>query len=174
MALALIAFGGNVGRVEANLRAALEAVARLPGTRILRISALYRTAPVGVEDQPFFLNGAASVETRLSPRDLLESLLAIERELGRTRDVRWGPRTVDLDLILYEDRVVDEAGLQVPHPRMQERGFVLVPLAEIAPAALHPVLGLRVDELLGRLGPTPDVERLGRPAWADALERGFS
>jgi len=171
MARALIAFGGNVGDVEASLRLALEAVARLPGTRVVRVSGLYRTAPVGVVDQPAFLNGAVEVETALGPAELLRRLLEIEAGLGRTRDVRWGPRTVDLDLILYEEQVVATPELEVPHPRMHERGFVLVPLAEIAPDAGHPVIGRTVRELLADLGPTPDVIPLGRPAWAEALEK---
>ena len=171
MPRALIAFGGNVGDVEANLRRALKALAALPGTRVVRVSGLYRTEPVGVVDQPAFLNGAVEVETALGPAELLRHLLEIEAGLGRVRDVRWGPRTVDLDLILYGERVVGTPDLEVPHPRMHERGFVLVPLAEIAPQARHPVLGRTVRELLADLGPTPDVIPLGRPAWAEALEK---
>ncbi len=171
MPRALIAFGGNVGDVEGNLRLALEALAALPGTRVVRVSGLYRTAPVGVVDQPAFVNGAAEVETALGPAELLRHLLDIEVGLGRVRDVRWGPRTVDLDLILYGEQVVSTPDLEVPHPRMHERGFVLVPLAEIAPEAGHPVLGRTVRELLADLGPTPDVIPLGRPAWAEALEK---
>lgn len=170
MPRAHIAFGGNLGDVEGNLRRALGAVGALEGTRIVRVSSLYRTAPVGVTDQPEFVNGALEVETALAPEALLAGLLRIEADLGRTRERRWGPRTVDLDLVLYENRVVDVAGLQVPHPRMHERGFVLVPLAEIAPGAVHPVLERTVAELRDALGPTPDVRCAGRPPWAAALE----
>ena len=170
--VACVAFGGNVGAVQENLRRAIEAVAALPETRLTRSSSLYRTAPVGVEDQPEFVNGALAVETRLPARDLLAALLGIEQTLGRTREVRWGPRTVDLDLILYGDTVVDQADLELPHPRMHQRGFVVVPLAEVAGALRHPLLGCTVAELLRDLGPTPDVELLGRPGWLDDLQEG--
>lgn len=165
-----IAFGGNLGEVEETLRRALAEVGRIPGTRVRRISSLYRTAPVGVTDQPEFLNGAVEVETSLSPPDLLAALLRIEKKLGRTRDVRWGPRTVDLDVVLWGDRVVDSADLEIPHPRMHERAFVLAPLAELAPGSRHPTLGRTVRELLGALGATDDLRCLGRPAWAAELE----
>jgi 2-amino-4-hydroxy-6-hydroxymethyldihydropteridine diphosphokinase len=165
-----IAFGGNIGDVERKLRRALEAVAGLPGTRLTRVSSLYRTAPVGVEDQPDFVNGALEVETDLDPEALLERLLGIETALGRTREVRWGPRTVDLDLLLYGGRAIRSARLELPHPRMHERGFVLVPLAEIAPDAVHPGLGKTAAQLLAALGSTADVRPLGRPFWLDTLE----
>ncbi len=169
---ACVAFGGNVGAVQENLRRAVAAVAALPDTRLTRISSLYRTAPVGVEDQPEFVNGALTVVTRLLARELLTALLGIEQFLGRTREVRWGPRTVDLDLILYGDAVVGEDDLELPHPRMHQRGFVLVPLAEVAGAQRHPLLGRTVAELLRDLGSTPDVEFLGRPGWLDDLQEG--
>ncbi len=164
-----LAFGGNLGDVEANLRRALEAVARLPGTRVLRVSSLYRTAPVGVVDQPAFVNGALEVSTALEPRGLLTALLAVEHALGRTREARWGPRTVDLDIALWGERVLREADLQIPHPRLRERAFVLVPLAEIAPDAVDPETGASVAALLAGLGATAGVELLGRPPWLDAL-----
>jgi len=169
---ACVAFGGNVGAVQENLHRALAAVAALPATRLTRVSSLYRTAPVGVEDQPEFVNGALVVETRLAPRALLAALLGIEATLGRTREVRWGPRTVDLDLVLYGDTVLNEEDLALPHPRMHQRGFVLVPLAEVAGALRHPLLGRSVAELLRDLGPIPDVELLGRPGWLEALLEG--
>src|SRR5262249_28089865 len=115
------------------------------------VSELRETAPVGVVDQPRFLNGVAAVDTSLSARHLLETLLRVERELGRVRGgVRWGPRTVDLDLLVYGREIVDEPGLHVPHPRLHERGFALEPLAELDPELEIPGRG-RVSELLARL-----------------------
>ena len=147
---ACIGLGGNIGDVAAALRAALAALDGLPGTRLLRASRFYRTPAWGVEAQPDFINAAALLETTLAPRPLLEALLDIERAHGRERAAdgsRWGPRTLDLDLLLYGDAVIDEAGLVVPHPQLHARAFVLVPLAEIAPDAQVPGRG-RLDALL--------------------------
>ena len=142
---AFIGLGSNLGDREATVEAALAA---LPG--VTAVSRLRETAPVGVVDQPPFLNGVARLETELSPRELLDTLLAVERSLGRERRERWGPRTIDLDLLLYGNEVVDEPGLTVPHPRLHERRFVLEPLAELDPALVVPGRG-RVDELLSKL-----------------------
>ena len=150
---ACIGLGGNVGDVAATLRGALAALDALPGTRLLRASRFYRTPAWGVEAQPDFINAAAVVETTLAPRALLDALLAIERDHGRERAAdgsRWGPRTLDLDLLLHGDAVIDEPGLVVPHPQMHLRAFVLVPLAEVAPDAEVPGRG-RVAELLAGL-----------------------
>ena len=145
MALAYVGLGANLGDRERNIR---HAVTRL-GPR--RVSTLRETEPVGYVDQPPFLNGVAEVETDLTPRALLERLLEIERELGRKRNgVRYGPRTLDLDLLLYEDVEIDEPGLTLPHPRMHERRFVLEPLAELAPDLVVPGRG-RVRDLLAAL-----------------------
>lgn len=150
---ACIGLGGNVGDVAATLRGALAALDALPGTRLLRASRFYRTPAWGVEAQPDFINAAAVVETALAPRVLLDALLAIERGHGRERAAdgsRWGPRTLDLDLLLYGDAVIDEPRLVVPHPQMHLRAFVLVPLAEVAPGAEVPGRG-RVEALLAGL-----------------------
>ena len=150
---ACVGLGGNIGDVAAALRAALAALAALPGTRLLRASRFYRTPAWGVEAQPDFINAAAVLETTLAPRALLDALLAIERDHGRERAAdgsRWGPRTLDLDLLLHGDAVIDEPGLVVPHPQLHARAFVLVPLAEGAPDAEVPGRG-RVDALLGAI-----------------------
>jgi 2-amino-4-hydroxy-6-hydroxymethyldihydropteridine diphosphokinase len=121
------------------------------GIQVVRVSTLRQTEPVGYLDQPRFVNAAAELETSLSPRALLDALLAVERELGRTREgPRFGPRTIDLDLLVYGDRVVDEPGLEIPHPRMHERRFALEPLAELAPALVVPGRG-PVKTLLAEL-----------------------
>ena len=130
---AFIGLGANLGDPESQVRRAFATLAELPGTRLLAASSLYRSAPVGVGAQPDFINAVAAIETQLAPRALLEALLAAERRFGRRREFPGAPRTLDLDLLLYGDRVIAEPGLIVPHPRMHERAFVLAPLAEIAP-----------------------------------------
>lgn len=145
MTLAYVGLGANLGDREDTIRAA---VAALPG--VVAVSALRETDAVGLTDQPCFLNGVAALETELSPRELLDVLLAVERELGRERRERWGPRTIDLDLLVYGEETLDEPGLAVPHPRLHERRFALEPLAELAPGLVIPGLG-RVTDLLAEL-----------------------
>lgn len=148
---AFIGLGSNLGDREASLRRALAALAAEPDVELVAVSAFRETDPVGYADQPRFLNAAAEIETTLSPRELLERLLAIERSLGRTRaGPRFGPRTIDLDLLVHGDEVVDEPGLAVPHARLCERRFALEPLAELAPGLVVPGRG-SVEELLSRL-----------------------
>jgi 2-amino-4-hydroxy-6-hydroxymethyldihydropteridine diphosphokinase len=142
---AYVGVGANLGDREATIRAA---IAELPG--VVAVSRLRETAPVGVVDQPSFLNGAVALETELGPRELLEALLAVERELGRERRERWGPRTIDLDLLLYGSAQIDEPGLTVPHPRLHERRFALEPLADLDPELVVPGRG-RVRDLLSKL-----------------------
>jgi 2-amino-4-hydroxy-6-hydroxymethyldihydropteridine diphosphokinase len=142
---AYVGVGANLGDREATIRAALAA---LPD--VVAVSELRETAPVGVVDQPPFLNGAAALETELSPRELLDALLEVERRLGRERRERWGPRTIDLDLLLHGDDVLDEPGLTVPHPRLHERRFALEPLLDLDPDLVVPGRG-RVIDLLARL-----------------------
>jgi 2-amino-4-hydroxy-6-hydroxymethyldihydropteridine diphosphokinase len=131
---AYIGLGSNLGDKEANLKRALELLDRSQGVRVKRVAAFYRTAPVGYTRQDWFLNTVAEVETALEPRELLMLLLAIEKELGRVRTVHWGPRTVDLDLLLFGGEEIDTPDLVVPHPRLSQRAFVMAPLAELAPA----------------------------------------
>ncbi len=147
--VAFVGLGGNLGEVAATLRAATEALARLPATRLLRASRLYRTPAWGLEQQPDFINGVVALETRLDPRELLDALLRIEREFGREREggPRWGPRSLDLDLLLHGEAVVEQAGLRLPHPHLHERAFALVPLLEIAADILIPGQGSARDAL---------------------------
>ncbi|TMQ33036.1 MAG: 2-amino-4-hydroxy-6-hydroxymethyldihydropteridine diphosphokinase [Planctomycetota bacterium] len=153
---AYIALGSNLGERGENLERALQALQESPGVEVTQMSSFYETAPVGgPAGQENYLNAAAELQTGLEPRELLRVLLEVEQRLGRVRKERYGPRTIDLDLLLYGDRVIRDDALIVPHPRMQERQFVLQPLAEIAPDVVHPLLGLTIRELLQQLG-TPD------------------
>lgn len=150
MTRAFVGLGANLGDREATIRRAVALMGVEPGIEVVAVSALRETDPVGYADQPPFLNGAVAIETELSPRDLLDRLLSVERGLGRVREegVRFGPRTIDLDLLLYGDRVVGEPGLTVPHPRLAERRFALEPLHELDPSLRLPD-GRAVRELLG-------------------------
>jgi 2-amino-4-hydroxy-6-hydroxymethyldihydropteridine diphosphokinase len=143
MVTAYVGLGSNLGEPERQIEQALELLAAEEGIELRVVSTLRWTDPVGYEDQPRFLNGAAEVETSLGARELLQRLLAIERRLGRERGERprFGPRTIDLDLLVYGDSVVDEPGLTVPHPRLAERRFALEPLAEMAPELEVPGAG---------------------------------
>lgn len=146
-ARAFIALGSNLQDPAVQVARAFAKLAELPKTRIFRQSSLYCTAPVGYDDQPDFINAVAEVETALAPLDLMQALLALESSFGRERIFANAPRILDLDLLLYDDRVMQTTDLILPHPRMHERGFVLFPLAEIAPDMEIPGKG-RVSELL--------------------------
>jgi 2-amino-4-hydroxy-6-hydroxymethyldihydropteridine diphosphokinase len=147
MTLAYVGLGANLGPREITLLRAVDLLAETEGVEVQAVSQLRETEPVGVVEQPLFLNGAVALGTSLSPRELLDCLLEIERGLGRVRDVRWGPRVVDLDLLVYGDLQVDEPGLRVPHPRLHERRFVLEPLAELDPDLEIPGYGPMSDLL---------------------------
>ena len=143
---AYVALGSNLGDKEANLRKALELLQER-GVEIVKTSTFISTEPYGVTDQPQFLNGVCEVRTSLEPLALLQTLLEIEQEMGRVRLRHWGERNIDLDLLLYEDVVMDTPELKLPHPDMQNRDFVLLPLAEIAPELVHPILQKSIEEL---------------------------
>ena len=160
--IAFVALGSNLGDREAHLRAALEAMDVMPETRVVRVSPFYDTEPVGEVEQPNFLNGVALLETRLGARQLLWNLMLIEKRLGRVRSVRWGPRAIDLDLLLLDDQVIEEPGLQLPHPEMTRRSFVLVPLADLDPTRVHPVTGETIAAHLSKLKVRPPVKHGSR------------
>jgi 2-amino-4-hydroxy-6-hydroxymethyldihydropteridine diphosphokinase len=159
-----VGLGANLGAPERTLAAAAEEIAGLPGVTLLRRSSLYATAPVGPA-QPEFRNAVVSLCSAGGPEELLEALIRIERAHGRIRGERWGPRTLDLDLLLWAEQVVDVPGLRIPHPELHRRRFALEPLAELDPGAWHPVLRKTVAELLAAVRDQP-VERLSSGVWS--------
>ncbi len=161
-ARAFIGAGANLGEPVRQLRQAQDALQKSPDIKFLAASSFYRTQPMGPVEQPPFINAVFSLEPEIGPRDLLSLLLDIEQKMGRVRKERWGPRVIDLDLLFYGDMVIGGGGLEVPHPRLHERRFVLAPMAEIAPGFVHPVLKKTVSELLAEL-PAVDF-------WVEKLE----
>ena len=164
MTKAFIGLGSNLGERETQIRRAVEELGKLPRTKLARVSSLYDTAPVGEVEQPRFLNAVGCVETGLTAGELLWNLLLVEQRLGRVRAKvkKWGPRTIDLDLLFYGDLVVEEPGMTVPHPEAHLRAFVLAPLAELDPDFVHPVLGESVAVILLRLPKEAGVRKGGR------------
>ena len=161
-ARAFIGAGANLGEPIRQIRQAQEQLGKAPGVKFLATSSFYRTQPMGPVEQPPFVNAVFSLEPEIGPHDLLSLLLDIEGRMGRVRKERWGPRVIDLDLLFYGEMVIGEEGLDVPHPRLHERRFVLAPLAEVAPDFIHPVLKKTVSELLAEL-PAVDF-------WVEKLE----
>lgn len=158
--IAYLGLGANLGDRADNLRRAVALLAATPGIRLRRLSSVYETEPVGYRDQPRFLNQVAEVETDLAPQALLACARAVEAALGRTRGVRWGPRTMDVDILLYDEVSLAEPDLVLPHPRLTERAFVLVPLAEIAPALVLPGGRTAAELAAGALAAGAGVKRL--------------
>lgn len=152
MIRAYVALGSNLGNPVQTLEDAIDAMAALRGSLLKAISSLYRTAPVGLKHQPDFINAVVAVDTRLGPRELLDELFALEARFGRERSVKNAPRTLDLDLLLHGDTVLDDPELTLPHPRMHERAFVLAPLAEVAPNLMVPGRGSVADLLAACAG----------------------
>jgi len=152
MARAFVALGSNLGDRPGMISQAVQRLSQAPAVRLVQMAPIYETAPLGGPPQPDFLNSVVELETACSPHELLALLKRIEREMGRDPSgTRWGPRTIDLDLLLYDELILDDARLTLPHPRMHERAFVLQPLAELAPELIHPRLQRRVEQLLEAL-----------------------
>ena len=151
MYAAYIGFGSNIGDRLAYIQNAIDILSKTEGIILKEISSIYTTDPVGYEEQPQFLNGVAVIQTSLSPLSLLHTLKDIETAIGRKHRIRWGPREIDLDILIYEDVCVQTEKLVIPHPEMHLRGFVLVPLAEIAPDLMHPVFQVSIQTLRSRL-----------------------
>jgi len=156
MSVAYIGVGSNLGDRAFNCKQAI-GLLRQKGTTVSKESSLYETKPWGVRDQPLFLNMAIEIETDLKPFELLRTLKDIEKKMGRDETFLWGPRIIDLDILLYDNNIVDEKGLRIPHPHMQDREFVLRPLCEIAGDVIHPSLLLSIGELLQRLKSTENM-----------------
>lgn len=160
MVQAFLGLGSNLGQREAFIERAIVALAQTPCILVCRRSELYETEPVGDAEQPWFVNAVVEIETDLSPQELLGVCKQIERSLGRRERVRYGPREIDLDILLYDNIIVNEPDLQIPHAQLHRRRFVLVPLAEIAPRAVHPILRQPVAHLLQSLDDPKEVKPL--------------
>ena len=160
--ICFIGIGANLGRPADQCLEALERMQAVDGVHVLRRSSLYRTEPVGPREQDWFVNAVAEIRTVLPAGELLQALLAIEGEMGRRRDAPWGPRIIDLDLLLYGQEVIRAPGMVIPHPAFHKRRFALVPLHEIAPYVIHPAFGVSIRGLLDRLDDDHRVERLNR------------
>ncbi|MGQ9675303.1 MAG: 2-amino-4-hydroxy-6-hydroxymethyldihydropteridine diphosphokinase [Chloroflexota bacterium] len=169
MARVVLGLGSNLGNRVDNLQRALTELQRF--VNVEQVSSLYESEPVGLRDQPWFLNAVCVATTDLAPETLLEVAKEIERKLGRRGVIRFGPRPIDVDILFYNGRVIDSPSLQVPHPRMIERAFVLVPLTEILPEIVHPVIGQTAAELLADLQ-EPEEVRLYRRDWVSAHQPG--
>lgn len=162
MTRAFVGIGSNLGDREFLIRNAVEGLRAIPRTAVLRVSSLYDTDPVGEVEQPQFLNAVAWLETELLPRELLWHLLLIEKRMGRVRTQKWGPRSIDLDLLFHGDTMLDEPDLKVPHPEAHRRAFVLHPLHELDPDFVHPQSKEPIRKMIRRLDPTPAVRKGGR------------
>ena len=157
-----IGIGSNLGDALQNCKDAIESISRLSSVSLIQSSSFYKTEPVGDIKQEYFVNAVVEIKTELAARELLKKLQKIEKQMGRQRDVKGGPRIIDLDMIFYGQEIIREKGLTVPHPEMHKRRFVLEPLNEIASYFIHPVFGVSVRGLKERLDDSKSVERIGQ------------
>lgn len=165
--ICFLGIGSNMGDASAHCAAAVEGISDVPGVRVLRCSSLYKTQPVGFEEQDWFVNGVVEIRTMLNPHALMHAMQGVEDKMGRIRDRKWGPRIIDIDILLYDQLVIDERDLTIPHAELHKRRFVLVPLNEIAPCAIHPAFGISARGLLDRLQDNNTVE------WLSGKDRPF-
>ncbi len=164
-----VSLGANLGEPARQMAEAVHRLKHLRELRVSKVSSMYLTEPVGPVAQPPFINSAAELWSGLSPEKILEALLGVEIAMGRQRAERWGPRHIDLDLLLYSDRIIGAPGLRVPHPRMHERRFVLAPLAELAPEVIHPRLGRTATDLLEALPSGGSWVKRVNAGWEESL-----
>lgn len=155
-----IGLGSNLGNKKENIRQALNLLNEVEGITIVKVSSFYETEPVGYEDQDWFINAVAQTETSFSPQEILKIFKDIEQKIGREESTRWGPRKIDLDILFYDQLVYKSNDLIIPHPRLHERAFVLVPLAEINKELIHPVYNKSVSTLLSELNTTKKVTKI--------------
>ena len=160
MATVYVGLGTNLDNRTDNIRRAVDMLDKADHLKVLAVSPLYETEPVGYEDQDWFVNAAVRIETACSPHELLRLFKEIEQTMGREESVRWGPREIDLDLLLYDQLCFEDSDITIPHPRMHQRAFVLAPLADIAADVLHPVLGKTIGTLLAELQTSKGIRRL--------------
>ncbi|MGQ9607936.1 MAG: 2-amino-4-hydroxy-6-hydroxymethyldihydropteridine diphosphokinase [bacterium] len=160
MSTIYIGLGSNLGNKKENIRQALSLLNEVEGITIVKISSFYETEPVGYEDQNWFINAVAQIETSFSPQEILKIFKEIEQKIGREESIRWGPRKIDLDILFYDQLVYKSNDLIIPHPRLHERAFVLVPLAEINKELMHPIYNKSINKLLSELNTTKKVTKI--------------
>ncbi len=160
MSTVYIGLGSNLGNKKENIQKALDLLNNTEGILILKISSLYETEPVGYEDQDWFINAVAQIETSISPQEILKIFKEIEAQIGREESIRWGPRKIDLDILFYDQLIYKSSDLEIPHPRLHERAFVLVPLAEINKELIHPIYNKSISALISGLNITKKVNKI--------------
>jgi len=165
--ICFLGIGSNIGDAAANCATAVKRISDVDGVRVLRFSSLYKTQPVGFEEQDWFVNGAVEIRTTLGPRALMNAMQTVEGEMGRERCEKWRPRIIDIDILLYGQAVIEEEGLVIPHAELHKRRFALVPLNEIASCAIHPAFGISIGGLVDRLKDKNKVE------WLSGADRPF-